>query len=375
MPAVIVTGPRQSGKSTLCQATFPEHVHVSLESPDRRQYATEDPRGFLASLGRGAILDEIQNCPDLTSYLQEMIDRDPRPGRWILTGSQNFLMLASARQSLAGRAAILHLVPLARGEVVRFPRHPQTLNETLLCGGYPRIFNDQLDPSEWLAAYAATYLERDVRTMLKVGDLTLFQRFVQLCAGRAGQLLNLSALAGDSGVSQPTARAWLSVLEASFLVFRLPAWHATIAKRLIKMPKLQFWDSGLTCWLLGIRDSAQLDLHPLRGLIFESWVVAEVAKARLNQGRTEPIYHFRDKGGVECDALLTTGRTVTLVEAKAGQTISSDMADPLRRIGTLLGRHGLTPVLVVVYGGQERQQRGDVLYLPWHEIHTFPWAG
>ena len=374
-PALILTGPRQSGKSTLCKALFDSHPYVTLESPDVRSFAREDPRGFLAQFSKGAVLDEIQNCPQLSSYLQEIIDQDPVPGRWILTGSQNFALMASASQSLAGRAAVLHLLPLSRSEVVRFKIHPQTLNETLLAGGYPRILDRQLQPSDWLASYVATYLERDVRALSNIGDLTTFQRFTQLCAGRVSQLLNLSSLAGDCGISQPTAKAWLSVLEASFLVFRLAAYHGNVSKRLIKMPKLHYYDSGLACWLLGIRQADQLDAHPLKGAIFESWVVSEIVKSRFNHGETEALFFYRDKAGAESDVLVPQGRTMTLVEVKAGQTLYSDMAAGLGRIAGLFSKTRQTAVPVVVYGGTEKQMRNGVSYLPWHEIQNHSWIG
>ena len=264
-PAVTLTGPRQSGKSTLCRAVFPDLAHINLEEPDVRSFALRDPRGFLAQYPHGAIIDEVQRCPQLPSYLQVIIDDDPSPGRWILTGSQNLALLESVSQSLAGRTAVLHLLPLARDEVRRFDTYPSDLDEAMLAGGYPRIFDRGLSPAEWLGAYVGTYIERDVRTITTVGDLVTFQRFVELCAGRTGQLLNVSALAADAGVAQPTAKAWLSVLETSFITFRLPALYANIRKRLVKMPKLHFYDTGLVCWLLGIRNTDQLRAHPLRG--------------------------------------------------------------------------------------------------------------
>jgi predicted AAA+ superfamily ATPase len=373
-PVVILTGPRQSGKSTLCKAVFTGLSYSTLESPDVRAFALEDPRGFLAQFPKGAILDEIQNCPELCSYLQEIIDRDPAPGRWILTGSQNLSVIESTSQSLAGRAAVLRLLPMSRGEVTRFEVFPRALNETLLTGGYPRILDWKLKPSDWLASYVATYLERDVRTLSNIGDLSAFQRFVQLCAGRISQLLNFSSLASDCGVSQPTAKSWLSVLEASFITFRLPSYHGNISKRLIKMPKLHFYDSGLACWLLGIRDSEQLAVHPLWGAIFESWVVSEIIKGRFNRGESNGCYFFRDKAGLESDALMQTGETITLVEAKAGQTISSDMAASLEQIAKLFASTKKTVAPVVVYGGPETQTRNGITYLAWHEIQNHLWT-
>jgi uncharacterized protein len=373
-PAIILTGPRQSGKSTLCKTVFPHLPYVTLESPDVRSFALDDPRGFLAQFPKGAILDEIQKCPELSSYLQELIDHDPQAGRWILTGSQNFSLMASTSQSLAGRAAVLHLLPLSRNEVVRFKSYPKTLNEALLTGGYPRILNQGLKPSDWLASYVAAYLERDVRTLANIGDLTTFQRFTQLCAGRIGQLLNISSLASDCGVSSPTAKAWLSILEASFIAFRLPSYHGNISKRLIKMPKLHFYDSALACWLLGIREVKQLDVHPLRGAIFESWTVSEIIKSRFNHGEANGVYFFRDKAGLESDALVSGKEDFTIVEAKAGQTISSDLAASVERITELFSNAHQKTNAVVIHGGEDMQKRNSVTYLPWHAVQDYPWA-
>ncbi len=367
--AVTLTGPRQSGKSTLCRTLFPEHPYANLEAPDVRDFALSDPRGFLAQYSDGAILDEVQRAPDLASYLQPIIDADPRPGRWVLTGSQNFALLESVSQSLAGRSAVLHLLPLTYAETQRFDRPPMSLDEAMFAGGYPAIFDRDIPPSTWLASYAATYLERDVRSIANVGDLTTFRRYVELCAGRTGQLANHSALASDAGVSQPTAKAWLSILETSFIAFRLPAWSGNIRKRLIKMPKLHFYDAGLACWLLGIRSPEQLRNHPLRGAIFETWVVSEVLKHRLNMGERGGLYFYRDQHGVEADLLLETEAGLQIIEAKAGQTITGDLISPARRIAEVLGTRCQNPP-VVIYGGDAEQIRSDVKIVPWHELST-----
>jgi hypothetical protein len=374
LPALVLTGPRQSGKSTLCQAVFAHRPYATLESPDVRSFALEDPRGFLQQFPKGAILDEIQKCPEICSYLQEIIDQDPAPGRWILTGSHNISVMESTSQSLAGRAGLLYLLPLSRSEVVRFESHPRALNETLLTGGYPRILDRALKPSDWLASYVATYLERDVRSLSNIGDLADFQRFTQLCAGRISQLLNFSSLGGDCGVSQPTAKAWTSVLEASFITLRLPSYHGNISKRLIKMPKLHFYDTGLACWLLGIRDVAQLDVHPLRGGIFKSWVVSEIIKQRCNGGEANGIYFFRDNSGLECDVVVQGRKSLKLVEAKAGQTIASDWAGNLRKIKELFEKAGQAVSCVVVHGGPARQERNGIIYLPWNQIQDYSWT-
>lgn len=372
-PAIVLTGPRQSGKSTLCQKVFSKLPYTTLESPDVRAFALEDPRGFLKQFPKGAILDEIQNVPQITSYLQEIIDKDPVPGRWVLTGSHNLQVMASTSQSLAGRSALLHLLPLSRQEVVAFEKHPKTLNETLLTGGYPRILDQKLRPADWLSAYVATYLERDVRGISNIGDLVAFQRFVQLCAGRVSQLLNFSSLAADGGVSQPTAKAWASILEASFIAYRLPSYHGNVSKRLIKMPKLHFYDTGLVCWLLGIREVGQLDVHPLRGAIFESWVVSEIIKQRFNRGESNGVYFFRDKAGLESDVLVQGRKSLKLVEVKAGQTISSDWAANTAKIAGLFAKTKQAVETVVIYGGADKQERNGVTYLPWHAIQDYAW--
>ncbi len=367
-PSITLTGPRQSGKTTLARTVFPGHTYVSLEAPDTRAFATEDPRGFLARYPDGAIIDEVQRAPDLPAYLQGIIDADLRPGRWILTGSQNLALVQSVSQSLAGRTAVHHLLPLARREVVRFARHPEMLEEAMMAGGYPRIFDRELDPSEWLRSYVATYVERDVRTISQVGDLAIFQRFVELCAGRTGQLVNFLSLASDCGVTQPTAKAWLGVLEASYLVFRLPPYHRNLGKRLVKTPKLHFYDTGLACWLMGIRTPQQLRTHPLRGAIFETWVVSEIVKHRLNRGETRGLYFYRNRDGAEVDLVIEHPSRLTLVEAKSSQTPNSSLFGGALRVQRQLSQESPPSETAVVYGGAESQDRTAGRLIPWINV-------
>lgn len=376
-PVVTVTGPRQAGKTTLCRAVFPKKDYVSLEAPDIREYAASDPRGFLADHARGAILDEVQRAPELLSYLQEEVDRRPTPGRFVLTGSANFALLQSVSQSLAGRTALLHLLPLALDEVRRFPGAKLDLNRALWSGSYPAVFDRKLDPTDWYSGYVGTYVERDVRQILKVGDLNAFQTFLRLCAGRSAQLLNLSSLAADSGITHNTARAWISVLEASFIAFRLPPLHANLAKRLVKTPKLHFYDAGLLCYLLGIRSPDHLAAHPLRGAVFESWAVSEILKARLHRGLSPNLFFYRDRKGLEVDVVVERGGDLVAAEIKSGRTVAGDFFPPLESFADLVGsgRQGRRVRRVVLFGGSGAQRRGETRVLPWSELDRFDWAG
>jgi len=375
-PVVTVTGPRQSGKTTLCRAVFPDKAYVSLEAPDIREYATTDPRGFLGDHRSGAILDEIQRVPELLSYLQGEVDARREPGRFILTGSANLALLGSVSQSLAGRTALLNLLPLSWGEVGQFPAPPADLWTALWKGGYPAIYDRDLDPAEWLASYVATYVERDVRQILAVGDLTAFQTFVRLCAGRSAQLLNLSALGADAGITHVTARSWISVLEASFVAFRLAPYHSNLTTRLVKTPKLHFYDSGLLCYLLGIRRPEQLREHPLRGAVFETWVVDEVLKARLHAGVSGGLAFFRDRKGHEVDLLVENGSALIAVETKSAQTVVADLFAGLAAFASLVKSGRRAPALrqVLVYGGAIRQQRSGATVLPWSSIDRYDWT-
>lgn len=374
-PVVTVTGPRQSGKTTLCRALFPNKPYVSLEAPDVQDFARRDPRAFLAEHPEGAVLDEVQRVPDLLSYVQVAVDEEPAPGRYILTGSANFTLLQSIGQSLAGRTALLELLPLSLQEVRRFPKPPSDLWELLWRGSYPALYDRGLSPGDWYPGYVSTYLERDVRTILNVGDLIAFQTILTLCAGRVGQLLNLSSLGADAGVTHATVKAWLSVLEAGYVAWRLPPFHANVSKRLIKTPKLHFLDSGLVCYLLGIRSPDQLRNHPLRGGVFESWVVSEILKARTQRGLKPNLSFFRDRKGTEVDLVVELGSELLAVETKSGQTVAGDFFSGIESFVSLIASSSLRPTTraFVVYGGDQSQSRSSGTVIPWSRLDQCKW--
>lgn len=383
-PIVTLTGPRQSGKTTLARAAFPGHQYATLEDPDQRDFALADPRGFLGQFRGRVILDEVQRVPDLFSYIQGIVDREDRTGRFVLTGSQNFLLMHRVSQSLAGRCGVFHLLPLSWAEMSSKPlreaarflqirrsrtsiasRSKPALFEALFAGGYPRIHDKHLAPQRWLSSYYQTYLERDVRELLSVGDIEGFGRFVRLCAGRSGQILNASALAADAGVSHTTARRWLSLLEASFVVYLLRPHHANFNKRLVKAPKLYFLDTGLLCYLLRIRSAAELLAHPARGAVFETWVVSETVKNFMNRGAEPDIYFWRDSAGHEVDLVIENTPTRIPIEIKSGQTVGSDFLAGITYWRTLAaepdGPAGL------VYGGDSSFTRQGISVLSWRD--------
>jgi len=369
-PVVMVTGPRQSGKTTLCRMTWPERRYVSLEALDSRDFARSDPRGFLAEYAHDVIIDEVQHAPELFNYLQGEVDDRPDPGRFILTGSQHFGLSQSISQSLAGRCGILALLPPSLEELRGFSNAPPDLFSLLWQGAYPRIYDQHIPAHQWLADYTATYVQRDVRQVINVSDLQTFSGFLKLCAGRTGQELNLSALGNDAGISHNTARAWISVLETSYIVHRLPAWHVNIRKQVVKTPKLHFLDSGLACHLLGIRQPDQLRLHPLRGAIFESWVVSEIYKAGAHQGVQPRLFHYREARGPEIDLLVEQGRQLAAVEIKSGSTIHEDFFKNLKRfLARMESADPKRPLKgYVVYGGDSSQRRSLARVLPWWQV-------
>lgn len=378
MPIVTVTGPRQSGKTTLVRNLFPEHQYVSLERPDEKNVAIADPLAFLARYPKGVIIDEVQRVPDLLSYIQVNVDEDDRAGRFILTGSQNLLLMQRVSQSLAGRTAVFHLLPLALTELEsRAPldleqliessakpyKPSRSIWETVWTGFYPRIHDKGLDPQRWLADYHRTYVERDVREILNVMDTDGFERFVRLVAANTAQELNLSSLAADAGISQPAAKQWLAALRTSWLVAWVQPHFANFRKRLRKRPKLHFLDSGLVCYLLGISSPEILANHPLRGAVFESFIFAELFKAFIHRGRDAPLYHWRDATGHEIDLIVDLGDRLIPIEIKSGTTFVSDMAKSINWWLSIKGNPNQRGALV--YGGDRTLCQRGVSVFPW----------
>lgn len=370
-PVVAVTGPRQSGKTTLVRELFADKPYLTMEDPDFRMLALEDPRGLLARYPEGAVIDEAQHAPELFSYLQTRVDETSAPGQFVLAGSQNFLLSRGICQSLAGRAAMAQLPPLMLAELVRAQALPGRLDDYLWQGAYPVHYKDlpatesarRSLPAEWHRSYVMTYLERDVRDIAAVHSLPLFQRFLRLAAARCGQLLNLASLANDCGVALNTVKNWIAILETSYLVFLLRPHHRNFGKRLIKTPKLYFLDTGVAAHLLGITAPDQLDAHPLRGHLFENMVVAEYWKAAMNAGRTDALYFWRDSTGNEVDLLIEDGMHLIPVEIKSGATLTGDFLRGLKRFAEFAGEDSHDPALI--YGGDGG--------MTWHGVSVMGW--
>jgi predicted AAA+ superfamily ATPase len=366
-PVVTITGPRQSGKTTLCRKVFPAKPYANLEAPDVRQFALDDPRGFLAQYPQGAVLDEIQRAPDLVSYLQPLVDEDRREGLFVLTGSQQFEVSHTINQSLAGRTALVKLLPFSIAEIQTYLPLPP-IDRLLYHGFYPRLWDKNLDPTQALGDYYQTYIERDLRQLVAIKDLNLFQRFIRLCAGRIGQLLNVSSLANDTGISHTTAANWLSLLEASYVVFQLQPYFRNISKRLVKSPKLYFYDVGLATFLLGIENEKQLSRDPLRGNLFENMVIAETLKYRFNQGKRSNLFFYRDSKGHEVDLLLAEGPDLFPIEIKAGMTVTRDYFKGLAYFARVFPDN-IPRGSGLVYGGENAQKRSDVTVVPFFHLY------
>ncbi|MBI5883565.1 MAG: ATP-binding protein [Elusimicrobia bacterium] len=366
-PVVTVTGPRQSGKTTLCRMVFPEKPYVNLENPATRSFALDDPVAFLRKHRDGAIFDEIQRAPDLTSHIQASLEDDSRPGLFILTGSRQLEVMEAVSQSLAGRTALVKLLPFSLDEL-RGSYDSGSLDALVARGFFPRIYDRGLDPAQALGDYFETCVERDVRRVVQVKDLSTFGRFVRLCAARVGQLLNLNGLADDAGVSHTTARSWMSVLEAMYVVFLLQPYHKNIGKRLIKSPKVYFYDVGLASHLLGIENEVHVAGHPLRGSLVENLVIMEVLKHRLHRGGGAALSFYRDSAGHEVDLLVPIGPEPFPIEIKAGATFGPDY---LKGLAAFSKAHRQAAARgAVVYAGDAAQERHGILIHPVMDVHA-----
>ena len=359
-PVLTITGPRQSGKTTLARCTFPNHSYISMENPSDRQRAAADPVAFFALYPDGLILDEFQKVPELASYIQTIVDQKQRNGLYVLTGSQQLEVSQTVSQSLAGRSAMLRLLPFSLQELPG----SFSADEAIYQGGYPRIFDQQLNPSQALGDYIETYVERDVRQLLAVRELSLFRRFLGLCAGRIGQLLDMSSLANDVGVSRTTISHWISVLEATYIVFLLQPWHASLGKRLIKSPKLYFYDTGLAASLMGIENARQVATHPLRGNLFENLAVTEVLKYHCHRGRRANVFFYRDYQNNEVDLVIQYAHQFLPIEVKSSATFHESFSGGFTKLQAAFPRHSHPPI--VVYAGDVDQHIGDIrLTNPW----------
>ncbi len=365
-PIVAITGPRQSGKTTLSKAIFKDKPYITLENPDEREFAHNDPKRFLARFPNGAILDEVQRCPQLLSWLQGWVDERSLMGDFVLTGSSQFDLIAGITQTLAGRVGRVELLPLSAAELAATHQLPDSLSQALLQGGYPALYDRQVSTQDWFSNYMATYVERDVRQLVAVRDLGQFQTFVKMCAARTGQLLNLASLGADCGISAVTAKQWLSVLETSYILTLLRPHHRNFGKRLVKTPKLYFLDSGLAAWLMGIRQAETLETHAARGALFETWVVSELYKQRLNAGLSPDLYFWRDSSGNEVDVLSETPAGLRPLEIKSGSTFASDWANSLKKWQTLAQEDSLQPALV--YGGPLSYEREGLKVWGWKDV-------
>lgn len=363
-PIVTVLGPRQSGKTTLVQQCFPEKPYVNMESIHLRELASSDPIAFLERYPEGAILDEIQEVPQLLSYIQVRVDASRGKGEFILTGSHQIELNEAISQSLAGRVAILHLLPLSLAEL-KMAGISQTLDETLYKGCYPRVHADQLNPTKTYASYVRTYIERDIRMILHVHNLELFQKFIILCAARVGQIFNKESLAGEVGVSSKTIGHWLSILEACYIIYRLPPYFESFGKRVVKSPKIYFCDVGLVAYLLGIETIDQMARDPLRGNLFENLIVNELMKARSNQGLDPRLYFYQVSGRQEVDLIYQKGHELIPIEIKSSRTFNSSFISGIKSLKKIAPERFISPYLI--YAGNEEMKIGDIQLLNyWH---------
>lgn len=366
-PVVSITGPRQSGKTTLAKHCFPDYHYANLEMPDTRALVEDDPRAFLNSHKQGLIIDEAQYVPELFSYLQGFVDESRELGKYILTGSQNFLLLHKITQSLAGRVAILNLMPLSIAELKKSGLEPASYDDFLFEGGYPAIYDKHIQPPDFFPSYIQSYLERDVRSIVNVSNLSTFRKFLGIMAGRTGQLLNATAISNEIGMDQKTVKNWISVLEASYIIFFARPFHKNYNKRLVKSPKLYFYDTGLVCSLLGLKNRDDIQTHFMKGALFENYVFSEIAKYYFNRGVRPELYFWRNNTGNEVDCVLEEGREQRIIEIKSGTTLNMDFFKGLEYYRKL--SHLPADNFYLIYGGTERQQLSKGNVLPWNAVN------
>ncbi len=365
MPIISITGPRQSGKTTLSKMCFPDYDYVNLESPETRRAAEEDPKAFLQTHKQGLIIDEAQRMPDLFSYLQIVSDEKGKTGEYILTGSQNFLLKQTISQSLAGRVFVSHLLPFSLHELRQAELLPENPNEAILKGFYPRLYDKDIEPALFYPSYNQTYLERDIAGLVSATNINAFRKFMELLAGRTGQLINFSALSIEVGVDYKTIQSWCSLLETGFMIFFLRPFHKNYSKRIVKNPKIYFCDTGLACTLLGIKSADDVGKHWARGALFENMMVADCMKGFYNAGQRPPVYFWRDSKGLEIDLLIEESSGIKAVEIKSGTTINTDFFSSLEKFEKIAG----DPLSkYILYGGNSSTVRRDTMVLPWIEV-------
>ncbi|MCK4408210.1 MAG: ATP-binding protein [Bacteroidales bacterium] len=365
-PIVTITGPRQSGKTTIIKHIFKDYDYVSLEDPDNRILANTDPRGFLNNHNEKVIFDEIQNVPELLSYIQGIVDEKNEAGQFILSGSQSILLLNKISQSLAGRTALLKLLPFNLFELHNAGYFFPDYENWIFYGFFPRIYDQHIKPNDFYPVYLQTYIERDVRQIQNIQNLSTFIRFLKLCAGRIGQLIDYTSLANDAGISQNTAKGWMSVLEASYVIFLLQPYYKNFSKRVIKSPKLYFYDTGLASFLLNISDSQQLNSHYLKGGLFENFILVEIIKTRLNNGLLTDIYFWRDNKGNEADAIIENNNTMYPIEIKSGRTFNPDFFKNLKYWNKISGN--LPEYSSVIYGGEKSYNLSNGNVYSWKNL-------
>jgi len=367
MDVLTIIGPRQSGKTTLARLLFPDFDYRTLENPDERSMATQDPKGFLNGLDKNCILDEFQRVPQLSSYIQGIVDEPNNKRKFVLTGSNGLLLIDSITQTLAGRTELFELLPLSYQEIVK-KNKTMKLNDYLFNGGYPRIYKDKLNATKWLRSYFQLYVEKDIRQITNIKNIDLFERFVKLVAGRAGQLLNTNSLANETGVSAPTINQWIGALKTTFICFTLQPHFKNFNKRIVKSPKLYFYDTGLLCYLLGINDSKQLDTHPLRGHIFENFIISEFYKNQVNNAQEKNLYYWRDQKGHEIDLVLDHSSYLFPIEIKLSQTFNSSFIKNTRYFNKLQ-KEADTQLpetnAQVIYCGDKEKVFKNTKIMPW----------